>query len=278
MEESALKAIQLDAYETGQLTSSMIDDVFFIIRKSIRRSVTTQSMNGICAVINNAASCLDGDFVQALKGPLKAGYPSGYIDLAQAYNAIQSSIQQGKIQTNDTEQARTNFLVQLNNADMATEYIETLWTSMEGEIQAHFPQMSKLENNILESCITELKSVKDSLKAVVDLGLQQLKSSAIKPRLNQWIDQFLTYNHHLTEEELALYEAGETFVQFLIVQIDGLLNQFKKTLSSRNYDALVSILASEITTRMERVIKKSTFNRVSCFFLQILFKKHFFKC
>lgn len=65
------------------------------------------------------------------------------------------------------------------------------------------------------------------------------------------------------KEELAAYEAGETFVQFLIVQIDGLLNSFKNSLSPRNYDALVSILASEVTTRLERAIKKSTFNRVS---------------
>ncbi|XP_055381969.1 conserved oligomeric Golgi complex subunit 4 [Condylostylus longicornis] len=262
MEESVLKAIALDTYENGQQCSSMVDDVFYILRKSIRRSITTQSVNGICAVINNAATCFEGDFINALKNPLKTGYPSGYIDLAQAYNVIQSSIQQGKIQTSDSEQARTNFLVQLNNADMSTEFIETLWVTMSEEIQASFPSMTKTESQILDSCMTELKSVKDMLKAVVDFGLQQLKSSAIKPRLNPWVDQFLSYNHHLTEEELSTYEAGETFVQFLIVQIDSLLNTFKPSLSPRNYDALVSILASEVTSRLERAIKKSTFNRL----------------
>lgn len=262
MEESVLKAIALDSFEAGQQCSSMVDDVFFIIRKSIRRSLTTQSINGTCAVINNAASCLDGDFVNALKGPLKSGYPSGYIDLAQAYNAIQSSLQQGKLQSTDSEKARMNFLIQLNNADISTEYIETLWKAMEQEINGAFPAMTPVERQIIESCISELKAVRDSLKAVVDFGLQQLRSSAIKPRLNPWVDQFLSYNHHLTEEELASYEAGETFVQFLIVQIDGLLNSFKNVLSARNYDALVSILASEVTVRLERAIKKSTFNRL----------------
>lgn len=36
MEESVIKAIALDNHEPGQLTSSMVDDVFFIVRKSIR--------------------------------------------------------------------------------------------------------------------------------------------------------------------------------------------------------------------------------------------------
>lgn len=62
---------------------------------------------------------------------------------------------------------------------------------------------------------------------------------------------------------MASYEAGETFVQFLIVQIDGLLNTFKQNLTPRNTDALVSIVATELTQRLERAIKKCTFNRVS---------------
>ena len=227
-----------------------------------RRAVETQSIDGICAVINNAASCLEQDFVNALKTPLKAGYPSGYIDLAQAYNAFQTSIQQGKIQTNDNEQARTNFIVQLNNADMSTEYIETLSTTIGEEIKGAFPKITSKELGILESCLSGLKSVQDTLKAVTDFGLQQLRASAVKPRLHTWIDQFISQNHEFTDEELSVYEAGETFIQSLIVQLDGLLSSFKSAMSTRNYDALVSVVAGDGTSRLERAIKKSTFNRL----------------
>ncbi|XP_041776829.1 conserved oligomeric Golgi complex subunit 4 [Anopheles merus] len=262
MEESVLKAIGLDKLEEGQQCSSMLDDVFFIVRKCIRRSNGTQSLDGVCAVINNAASCLEEDYMKALKAPLKSGYPTGYIDLAQAYNAFQSSIQQGRLQTSDSDQARGRFIAALNNADMSTEFIETLWKMMTEETEITFPGMSAREKEKLDSCLGGLKSVGDSLKALVDFGFQQLRSSAIKPRLHPWVDQFLTHNHNLTEEELATYEASETFVQFLIVQIDGLLNSFKVALTPRNYDALVSIVTTEITARMERAVKKTTFNRL----------------
>lgn len=36
MEESIMKAISLDSFEPGQKNSNVVDDVFFIIRKSIR--------------------------------------------------------------------------------------------------------------------------------------------------------------------------------------------------------------------------------------------------
>ncbi|SPP81705.1 conserved oligomeric Golgi complex subunit 4 [Drosophila guanche] len=262
MEESVLKAIGLDKYEAGQQCSSIVDDVFFILRKSIRRALTTQSINGTCAVINNVAACLDGDFIAALKTPLKSGYTSGYIDLAQAYNAIQTTLQQGKLHSTDADRSRTNFLVQLNNADMSTEYIETLCQTMELEIAGTFPCTTPVERQLLDSCLTELKAVRDALKATVDFGMQQLRSSAIKPRINPWINKFLSYSHNLTEEELAIYEAEETFVQFFIVHLDGLLNSFKTALSPRNYDALVSILATEVTIQLERAIKKCSFNRL----------------
>lgn len=229
---------------------------------SNRRSVETQSIDGVCAVINNAATSLDQDFVSALKTPLKNGYPSGYIDLAQAYNAFQTSIQQGKLQTNDNEQSRANFIVQLNNADMSTEFIETLTYSIGEDLKIAFPRITTKESGIVESCLSGMKSVRDTLKAVVDFGLQQLRSTAIKPRLHTWIDQFISLNHTLSDEELANYEAGETFAHSLIHQLDTLLKSFQTVMNARNYDALVSIVAIDATARLERAIKKSTFNRL----------------
>ncbi|XP_054746636.1 conserved oligomeric Golgi complex subunit 4 [Anastrepha obliqua] len=259
MEESVHKAISLDTFEIGQQCSSMVDDVFYILRKCIRRSLTTQSVNGLCAVINNAASCLY-NFINALKIPLKNGYPSGYTDLA--YSAIQIAVQHGKLQSNDSEKARSNFINRLNNADMSTEYLETLWETIEQDIKSSFPSISATERRIVDSCISELRTVRDTLKACVNFGMTQLRSSAIKPRLNPWVDQFLNHSHILSEEELADYEAGETFIQTLIVQLDGFLSQFKNVLTPRNFDAFVSILASDTTARLERAIKKTSFNRL----------------
>lgn len=213
-------------------------------------------------MINNAAACFENDFLSALKGPLKAGYPSGYIDLAQAYSAIQISIQQGKLQTSDTEVAKTQFLVRLNNTDQCTEYVDTLVAMMGHEIPMVFQGMTPLEREKLESCVSGVRAVGDSLKATIDFGMQQLRSSALKPRLHGWVDDFLNYGHSLSEEELAAYEAGETFMQKLVIELDGLLNSFKETLCGRNYEILVGMVATDVTVRLERVVKKTTFNRV----------------
>jgi hypothetical protein len=47
------------------------------------------------------------------------------------------------------------------------------------------------------------------------------------------------------------------------MNLEGFLGLFRGSLTTSNYDTLVSILASEVTTHLEKVVMKSTFNRVS---------------
>ncbi|XP_018565515.1 conserved oligomeric Golgi complex subunit 4 [Anoplophora glabripennis] len=262
MEESVAKAVAMDTLDQSQQTSSMVDDTFFIIRKCTRRSISTGSLDGICVNINNACRVLESDFCEILKSRLRQGYPSGYLDLTQAYNVLQTSIQQGRLQSGDTEQSRTAFIVALNNADSSTEYVDALCEHVLKEIEQALPNMNSNERGKLESCLSGLSSVTTNLKAIIDYGIQQLRSTAIKPRVNPWVDAFLNMNHHLTEDELNVYEAGESFVQSLIMNLETLLSSFKDILTSSNYDCFTQVLTTEVTQRFEKVILKSTFNRL----------------
>ncbi|KAK4879456.1 hypothetical protein RN001_007602 [Aquatica leii] len=262
MEESVSKAVGMDSTETSQQTSSMVDDTFFIIRKCIRRTITSGSLDGICAVINIACGVLENDFCGVLRGRLRQGYPSGYLDLTQAYNVLQTSIQHGRLQPSDTEQIRTAFIVALNNADSSTEYVETLCDSVLTDVQKAIPNLNTNEQGKLESCLSGLSAVTTNLKEVIEYGMQQLRVSVIKPRISPWVDSFLNMNHQFTEDELSEYEAGESFVQTLIMNLDSLLSSFKNSLTDSNYDGLIKILITEVTARLEKVVLKSTFNRL----------------
>ncbi|XP_022912920.1 conserved oligomeric Golgi complex subunit 4 [Onthophagus taurus] len=262
MEESINKAVSLDSVDQGQYVSSMVDDTFFIIKKCIRRATSTGSLDGICAIINNACRVLESDYCSILRSKLKQGYPSGYLDLTQAYNVLQTSIQQGRLQPGDTEVARTAFIVALNNADTSNEYVDTLCDRVLLEIVQAMPSMKENDRGKLESCLSGLSSVTTALKEVIDYGLQQLRSSAIKPRVTSWIDGFINVNHQLSEEELSAYEAGETFIQTLIMNLETLLLPFKEVLTPSNYDSLITVVTTEITLRFEKVILKSSFNRL----------------
>ena len=86
--------------------------------------------------------------------------------------------------------------------------------------------------------------------------MQQLRQSAIKPRIKPWVDTFVT--HDIDEDQFSDYEANDPFIQTLILNLDGLLSGFKKSLTANNYDALVAILATEVTLQLEKAVMKST--------------------
>lgn len=92
----------------------------------------------------------------------------------------------------------------MNNADVSTEYTDTLRRSLMTEVPAVLTAMSENERVKLESCLSGLGSVAASLKSVIDYGMQQLSVSVIKPRVNPWVDAFLSVNHQLSEAGIII--------------------------------------------------------------------------
>lgn len=52
----------MDTFEKGQLTSSMVDDCFYIVKKCIGRALSSANIDCLCAMINHANSALESDF------------------------------------------------------------------------------------------------------------------------------------------------------------------------------------------------------------------------
>jgi len=82
---------------------------------------------------------------------------------------------------------------------VSTEYVETLCKSLNVEIDATFPNMQKKDRGKIDSCLSSLKGVILILRGVIDYGLEQLRVSAVKPRVTPWVDAFLSIDHHINE-------------------------------------------------------------------------------
>lgn len=264
LKESVSKAVSMDTVlEPTALTSSIVDDVFFLVKKSIRRSLSSCYVDSICAVINNACTLLEEDYSLEFQQQLKQGFPSGYLDLAQAYNVIQSSLQQGRLQSSDTEKAKTAFLTTLNNIETSIECVETLQTNITNEIQLNFGStLTSRDQSKLQTCLAGLKTTAAKFRKLSDFGHEQLKSSAIKPRIKPWVDEFLSVNHDIDEEAFSCYEAQDPFVQDLIVHLGEFMNGFQYNLTPNNYQELIATLTVQVAIQFEKAIFKTNFSRL----------------
>ncbi|XP_028298987.1 conserved oligomeric Golgi complex subunit 4 [Gouania willdenowi] len=271
MRESVNKAVTMDVYEKGQVTSSMVDDCFYIVKKCISRALSSSSIDCLCAMINHANTVLESDFREVLYNKLRQGFPATTLQdiqrgVSSAVSLMQSSLQQGKFNTlgiESTENAKAAFLVTLNNVEVCSENITTLKRSLESDCAKLFSQGSGSgEKAKIESCLSDLVGTSTKFKDLLQEGLTELNTTAIKPQVKPWISSFLSISHNIEEEEFGEYEANDPWVQQLIVNLEQLMAEFKTALSPIIYDTLTSLVTSLIAIEMEKTVLKCSFSRL----------------
>ncbi|XP_070759980.1 conserved oligomeric Golgi complex subunit 4 isoform X2 [Enoplosus armatus] len=250
MRESVNKAVTMDTYEKGQLTSSMVDDCFYIVKKCISRALSSSSIDCLCAMINHANSVLESDFREVLYNKLRQGFPATTLQdiqrgVSSAVSLMQSSLQQGKFNTLGIESAEHAKAAFLN--DCSKLFNQGAGSGEQAKI---------------ESCLSDLVNTSTKFKDLLQEGLTELNTTAIKPQVKPWISSFLSISHNIEEEEFNDYEANDPWVQQLIVNLEQLMAEFKTALSPVIYDTLTSLMTSLISIEMEKTVLKCSFSRL----------------
>ncbi|XP_003737789.1 conserved oligomeric Golgi complex subunit 4 [Galendromus occidentalis] len=260
MVESVKKAVDYESYEEGSRTSSLLEDVFFLLKKCLRRAFSTSSIDGACAMLNHTCSMIEGEFHKASNEKIQRGFPTGAM-MDHAFNIIQ-----GKIQSHaEQERDRGVYIVTLNNLETACEYINTLVGALNAECPKRFPGGTPQDRAKLETCLTNLQQSGNKLRSLASNGIGQLSNSAIRPLVKVCCDSFHTSNHQLTEMEFAQFEADDglrPYMQQFMMNLDQLINTFKEVLNPKNHEQLVALAASDITQLLEKAALKAVYNRL----------------
>lgn len=75
VEENVEKAIKIDDYQAEALTTSMVDDVFYILQKSGQRALSSGNLQCACAILGQLNNLLASNLRQALDSRWKARAP-----------------------------------------------------------------------------------------------------------------------------------------------------------------------------------------------------------
>ena len=158
MSQNIRKAMnQFKENSVDLLDDRILDEVFFIVKQCVSRSIGCASLDGLCAVANNACSVLETEFAAVLNSQLKMGFPSGYLDMTM--NVIQTSFQQGYKKAaaqvastaSDSESQKIIFLSTLNSVDHSIDYLTRLTSSLQAETIALLSGRSQHEKDKVEN-------------------------------------------------------------------------------------------------------------------------------
>lgn len=257
LNESSKKAIMLDQIEleaTKCYFSSMLDDIFFIIKKCTKRAISTKSNEAFCAIINHCVALLESTFSQVLQERIKNyQYTPPLIglknlDLSSAYSAIQS----GRYlqSSSEVKNARAQYFSALNNLNKACDYIQTLKGMLDNYIKNLKPSLllmdKQKDNQVAKSatCLDELSQLVNRFKSIVDNSLYQLFNSALRDRIKSELKMIMTENPDLTYSP----EEATSLAEHLLDTLDSTLVE---SLTAENNQKLMSIVTDFLASTMK---------------------------
>lgn len=128
MVENVRKAIRIDEHVPDSLTTSMVDDVFYVLQSCLRRAISTSNISSVIAVLSNAGSLLGNDYHEALQQKIREPNLGARLFL-------------GGI---GVENTGTEIATALNNMDVSCEYILKLKHEVDEqctEVSTHTPDI-----------------------------------------------------------------------------------------------------------------------------------------
>nr|XP_043625281.1 conserved oligomeric Golgi complex subunit 4 [Erigeron canadensis] len=243
MVENVRKAIKIDEHVMDSLTTSMVDDVFYVLRSSCRRSISTSNINSVIAALSSAVSLLAGEYNDALQQKIREPNREGKLFLGGV----------------GVQKTGIDIATALNNMDVSSEYALKLRHEIEEECAEVFPAPADRER--IKSCLSELGEMSNAFKKALVAGLEQLVGT-VTHRIRPVLDSVATVSYELSEAEYAENEVNDPWVQRLLHAVETNSGWLQSLMTSNNYDSFVHLVIDFIVKRLELIMMQKRFSQL----------------
>ena len=248
MVENVKLAISIDEHSTDSLTSSVVDDTFFILQKCARRAVATANVQCACAALNHVNILLSNQYLQALRNKAEQAI--------RQYNQACSTTNQA---TGGAAPDISISAIALNNMDVSADYAHKLRVELESVCGDVFTAPNDREK--IKMCLGELAESSASFKQATSNELDSLSLSFIQ-KVKSSLETIGSLNYDMSEDEYAQVEMNDPWVQPLMYTVDMILDGLPMLLSPNMYDSLVHLLVDFVVSRVEALVMHKRFNQL----------------
>ncbi|MBA0711096.1 hypothetical protein Golax_010325 [Gossypium laxum] len=243
MVENVRKAIGIDELVPDSLTTSMVDDVFYVLQSCLRRAISTSNISSVVAVLSGASSLLNNEYYEALQ--LKVREPNLGPKLFLGGVGVQKT--------------GTEIATALNNIDLSSEYVLKLKHEIEEQCAEVFPAPTEREK--VKSCLSELADLSNTFKQAQNAGMEQL-AATVTPQIRPVLDSVATISYELSESEYAENEVNDPWVQRLLHAFEINVAWLQPLMTTNNYDSFVHLVIDFIVKRLEVIMMQKRFSQL----------------
>ncbi|XP_078439743.1 conserved oligomeric Golgi complex subunit 4 [Wolffia australiana] len=241
MVENVRKAIRIDEHVPDSLTTSLVDDVFYVLQSCCHRAISTVNINSVFPILSCAMNLLGNEYHDALQQKMREQNLSAKLFVAGPA----------------AQKTAAEFAAALNDADVSTEYVLKLRQEIEEKCAQVFPGHGDQEK--VKACMAEWGEISKSLKQAVSGGLEQL-AGTLTPRIRPVLDSVGTVSYELTEAEYEEYEVNDPWVQKLLHAVQTQVAWLQPLLTTANYDGCVHLVVDFVVKRLEVLMVHKRFS------------------
>eukprot|EP01117_Protostelium_nocturnum_P010985 TRINITY_DN3982_c0_g4_i1.p1 TRINITY_DN3982_c0_g4~~TRINITY_DN3982_c0_g4_i1.p1 ORF type:complete len:1141 (+),score=516.72 TRINITY_DN3982_c0_g4_i1:21-3443(+) len=241
MMESSKRAIGMDtsfsysAEDGSEKTTSVVDNVFFVLKQCGHRALCTANVNACCSIISMISNILTIEYKTVLERLL--------FDAIEGEDAFRP-------------------LILLNNVEISSQFISVLKKELETEATRIYsnpeaPQEKKKDLEKIETVLTDLSHVSQEFKN--ELLMKYLKKAS--QRLYSQIqlpEMYMRYN--IDEQTFQSNEVNDPWVWNFLTEISEVLKPYKNAFTQTNYGYLIQLVLEEMSKDIERILNKKAFN------------------
>ncbi|GAM25890.1 hypothetical protein SAMD00019534_090650 [Acytostelium subglobosum LB1] len=237
MVESSHKAVQLDEHSDDSLNSSMVDYIFFVLQKSLQRSIDSFNMQTLNVITNCMIKVLirTQDTLQRM-----------------FREQIQKATSKANIDYKES-------MIVLNNIETSGEYILKLKKELETRCEKMYTLAEEKDQVALQ--VAEFSGVAKSYNRLLQEEIDQIFRS-IQPKLKNVLFLFTSVNYEIGQEEYDNNEVNDPFVYPFTVEISQFLQPFEDHLTTTNYDSIVHLTIGFLVKKIENGIYLKHFTQI----------------
>ncbi|XP_010263126.1 PREDICTED: conserved oligomeric Golgi complex subunit 4 [Nelumbo nucifera] len=243
MVENVRKAIKIDEHVPDSLTTSMVDDVFYVLQSCCRRAISTSNINSVLAVLSGTMNLLGNEYQDALQQKIREPNLGARLFLGGV----------------GAQKTATEITTALNNMDVSAEYVLKLRHEIEEQCVEVFPAPADRER--VKSCLSELGEMSNSFKQTLNVGMEQLVST-VTPRIRPVLDSVATISYELSEADYAENEVNDPWVQKLLHAVETNAAWLQPLMTPNNYDSFVHLIIDFIVKRLEVIMMQKRFSQL----------------
>ena len=263
LERSIAKAAAMDKLPAEGLTSSLVDDAFYLLLKCARRAAASRSPQCLCNVLSNINQILVSDVKAAVQRRLRGSVQRLLSGLSAEDAEIDAGPGRGGAEGGERgrigQRGVGEAAAALNNLDVCSEYIQKLRRELERTAQA--TPYAAPDKDRIRSCLGDLGKTAGDYRALSSSALEAV-ARGIVPRLRSNLDILTGISYELSETDYSAYEAEDPWAQRVLASLEECSAQLQPLLTQANYDSVVHLIIDAIVGRIEAVLMQKRFNQL----------------